>query len=89
MIEAILGFRILLKLLGANRSAPFVQWVYQASGWLLQPFEGIAPTPNLGPGVLDYPALIALLVYVVASWLIIQLLDVIFPTRVETSSTQA
>ena len=79
VIEAVLGFRILLKLLAANPEAAFVRWIYQVSGWLLQPFEGIAPTPSMAPGTVDLPAIIGLLVYIVASWLIIQLLAVLFP----------
>ncbi|MFP3853911.1 MAG: YggT family protein [Anaerolineales bacterium] len=79
VIEALLGFRILLKLLAANPEAAFVRWIYQASGWLLQPFEGVAAVPNMGPGTLDLPSIIGLLVYIVASWLIIQLLAVLFP----------
>ncbi|MEQ6391144.1 hypothetical protein RZN22_17810 [Bacillaceae bacterium S4-13-58] len=45
--QFILGIRMILKLLGANQSAPFVQWVYQTSSSLLYPFEGIFPSPAL------------------------------------------
>ncbi|MEQ6378477.1 YggT family protein [Bacillaceae bacterium S4-13-56] len=45
--QFILGIRVILKLLDANQSTPFVQWVYQTSSSLLYPFEGIFPAPAL------------------------------------------
>ena len=83
VIEALLGFRIFFKLIGAKPSAEIVQVIYDASGWLMQPFQGIAGTPPLAVGVLDLPALIALSAYIVASGLIIQLLRVLLPPEVD------
>lgn len=62
--EIFLGLRVLLRLFGANSSNAFVQWVYDSSSVLLQPFRGIFPTAEVAPGsVVDFSALFAMLVY--------------------------
>lgn len=68
--EALLGLRIVFRLLGANPGSGFVSWVYSFSQPLVSPFAGIlnqpAPT-TLGQGavassVIDWPAIIALII---------------------------
>jgi uncharacterized protein YggT (Ycf19 family) len=64
IIEFLLSLRILLKLLGASSSAPFVQWVYETTRPLLAPFEGMFPTSTLPVGfVLEVSTLFALITY--------------------------
>lgn len=75
LIELVLGLRILLEILGANSSTPFVNWVYTISGTLLNPFKGIFPSPVLqGRFVLDISAIIALFVYALIAYLISELI---------------
>jgi uncharacterized protein YggT (Ycf19 family) len=62
--EVFLGLRVLLRLFGANSDNGFVQWVYDSSGVLLEPFRGIFPTREIGDGFLvDFSALFAMVVY--------------------------
>ncbi len=62
--EIFLGLRVLLRLFGANSSNTFVQFIYDSSDVLLQPFRGIFPTAQITPSsVLDFSALFAMLVY--------------------------
>jgi uncharacterized protein YggT (Ycf19 family) len=64
IIEFLLSLRILLKLLGASSTAPFVQWVYETTRPLLAPFEGMFPTSTLPVGfVLEVSTLFALITY--------------------------
>jgi len=64
VVEFFIGFRIILKLLGANPQAPFVSWVYETSRPLLAPFLGMFPSPRLqGRFLLEFSALFGLLVY--------------------------
>lgn len=64
LIEAVLVIRIIFRLFGANPSATFVHWVYVTSNTLLEPFRGIFLPTTIGRGyVLDFTALIALLIY--------------------------
>lgn len=64
IVESLLILRIILKLFGANVTAPFVNWVYQTSSPLIAPFEGMFPTSELGNGfTLEISALFAVLIY--------------------------
>jgi YggT family protein len=68
-IEAIIGLRFLLRLLGANPSNDLVQWIYQWSTPFVSPFAGIfgqnATVTGRGvvtTSVFDWTALIAFVV---------------------------
>ena len=64
LISAVLVLRIIFRLFAANPNATFVHWVYITSGTLLEPFRGIFIPAAIGHGyVLDFTALIALLIY--------------------------
>lgn len=65
-IEGVIGLRILLKLMGASTTAPFVRWIYETSKPLLYPFEGMFPSSSVGgiPFTIEFSALFALFVYV-------------------------
>jgi uncharacterized protein YggT (Ycf19 family) len=64
LIEFLLTLRLLLKLLGASASAPFVQWIYATTSPLLAPFEGMFPTSTLPVGfILEVSTLFALISY--------------------------
>ena len=78
LIEIIIGFRILLLMLGANPNTPIVNWIYSVSSTLLYPFQNIFPSPVLGKGfVLDMSALVGLLIYALISYLISELIKFI------------
>lgn len=75
IVEALLGVRILLKLLGANPAAPFVNWVYVTSNQLITPFQGMFPSPVLEGGfVLEFSAIFALIVYAFVGYLLTEFL---------------
>lgn len=64
LVGIFLGLRVILRLFGANPEAPFVQWIYDSSSVLLQPFRGIFPPETIAQNhVVDMTALFALLVY--------------------------
>lgn len=69
-IEALIGLRFILRLVGANPASGFVDWIYDWSTPLVTPFAGIfgQEASVAGPGVVtqsvfDWTALIALVVY--------------------------
>lgn len=76
-IEFFLGIRFLLRLFGANPSAPFVSWVYEMTNPLLYPFNNIFPTSQIQGFVFDFTTLFALMVYVFVGYLILQLIGYI------------
>lgn len=68
-IEALVGLRFVLRLLGANPSNGFVDWIYQWSAPFVAPFAGIfgqdATVAGRGvvtASVFDWAALIAFIV---------------------------
>lgn len=74
LAEVFLGLRVLLRLFGANPDVAFVQWVYDSSSVLLDPFRGIFPTKEVAPGsVIDFSALFAMLVYGLVGMLVLAL----------------
>lgn len=72
LAELALGLRFILKLFAASASAPFVQWIYSASGSLLEPFRGIFPTAVLTTtgSVFEFSTLFAILVYALMGYLV-------------------
>lgn len=71
IIEALIGLRIVLKLLGASAASPFVNWIYETTQPLLRPFLGMFPSPRLeGFIVIEFSALFGLVIYALADYVI-------------------
>jgi uncharacterized protein YggT (Ycf19 family) len=78
LVELIISLRIVLKLFGASQQASFVQWVYETSEPLLQPFIGMFPSPNVSGGfVIEFSALFGLLVYAFLGYILLDVLNTI------------
>ncbi len=76
LVEGLLGLRILLKLFGASAQAPFVAWVFNTTDSLLAPFAGMFPSSAIDGGfVIEFSALIALVVYAFLGFVIIQAVE--------------
>ncbi len=73
-IETFLMFRFLLKLIGANASAGFTQFVYGVSGIFMTPFRYVLPTPQVAGSVFEWSTLLAMLVYWVLAWGLVRLI---------------
>ncbi len=75
-IEVILGLRFVFRLIGANPGSSIVAWVYRWSEPFAAPFAGIfGQNTATGPGVvagsvLDWTALIAMLVFALIAGII-------------------
>ncbi|MBL8159537.1 YggT family protein [Candidatus Saccharibacteria bacterium] len=69
VIEAIVALRFVFLLLGANPESAFVNLIYSLSSPLMAPFAGIfgsastVPTGAVVQSVIDWAALVALLIY--------------------------
>ncbi len=82
IVEVILGLRVLLRLFAANANNGFVNWVYEMSDTLLEPFRGIFPTRVFENGiVLDFTALFAMLVYAIVGMLVIWVIAALTPAE--------
>lgn len=85
-IEALIGLRVLLKLIGANPDNQFVRTVYDFSGVFVNPFLGIVNDLQSGNVVLEINSLIAMVVYVLIGWGIVRLIWLIFATTAPTEA---
>ncbi|HET9173748.1 MAG TPA: YggT family protein [Candidatus Saccharimonadales bacterium] len=64
LVEAFLGVRVLLRFFAANPDNGFVQWVYNSTNVLMEPFRGIfQPAVIAHNHVIDFSALFAMVVY--------------------------
>ena len=77
VLEALLAFRLVFRLLGANPNSGFVSFIYSITRVFLVPFttifrsaatEGIETTAVLEPGTI-----IAMIVYALIAWGIVKL----------------
>lgn len=80
VIEILLAFRFLFKLLGANQASGFVSFIYAITGILVAPFKGIFTTfvtEGLSTRSVFEPAvIIALIVYAIIAWGLVRLIKI-------------
>ena len=80
ILEAVLVFRFIFKLLGANPESGFVSFIYTVSGALLTPFNSIfrtAVTQGIETkSVLEPANIIAMIVYALIAYGIVMLIKV-------------
>jgi hypothetical protein len=80
-LEILLVFRLVLKLMGASTASVFVRSIYGLSSIFIWPFEGIfrrAVSQGIETAsVLEPSTIVALIVYAVAAWGLVRLLEVL------------
>ena len=77
-LEALIGVRVILMLIGANPANPFAALVYQLSELFLWPFRNLIVNPAFGNSVLEITSLIAMIVYPLIGWALVRLIWVLF-----------
>ncbi|MDP4160279.1 MAG: YggT family protein [Bacillota bacterium] len=79
VIEVLLAFRLVFKLLGANPASAFVSFIYTLSNIFLAPFTGIFRTATTRgvetQAVLEPAIIVAIIVYAVIAWGIAKLIE--------------
>lgn len=80
VLEVLLAFRLVFKLLGANPASPFVAFIYSLTQIFLYPFTGIFPTAVTKglevQAILEPTTIIAMIVYAVIAWGIVKLIGI-------------
>jgi YggT family protein len=77
-LEALIGIRVILMLIGANPANPFTALVYQLSEIFLWPFRNIVANPGFQNYILEITSLIAMIVYALIGWVLVRLIWVLF-----------
>ena len=72
MLEALIGLRVVLRLIAANPHNPFALLVCNFSYPFVWPFLGLTGTPSANGAVLEISSLIAMFVYALVAWVIVQ-----------------
>ena len=77
ILEGLLAFRFILKLLGANDKSTFVSFIYKVTGIFVAPFAGMFKSTGSG---IEMSTIIAMLVYALAGWGIAKLVAIVTNT---------
>lgn len=73
IVEALLAFRFILKLLAANTAAGFTSFIYGVSAPFASPFLNVFRVPKVEGSILEWTTLLAMLVYFLIGWAIIKI----------------
>jgi uncharacterized protein YggT (Ycf19 family) len=77
VIVALLAFRFVLSLFGANRGNGFADFIYSASHPFVAPFFGLFNyTPQFGISRFEFETLIAMIVYALITAILVRLVSV-------------
>jgi hypothetical protein len=90
-LEALIGLRILFKLIAVNPENAIASLLYSFTNLFLLPFAGLTSTPSSGGMVLEISSVIAMIVYALIGWAAAKLVEVIFyrPRTAVVSVTQS
>jgi hypothetical protein len=80
VVEVLLAFRVLLKLLGAYPYSGFTNFIYVMSNPFALPFAGVLRVTVTEEAVMEWSTVIAMLVYAIIAYGIVALLQLIKPT---------
>ena len=75
VVEVLLLFRFLLKMMAANPGAGFSQFIYGVTYVLAQPFLTVFSKTYVAGSIFEWTTLLAMLVYWIVAFGIIQLLQ--------------
>ncbi|MCI0711848.1 MAG: YggT family protein [Chloroflexi bacterium] len=74
ILNVLLVFRFALKLMGANPENAFADFIYDLSELFVSPFVGLIESPTSGDLIFDVPVLVAIIVYSLVGWILVQLI---------------
>jgi len=74
LLEIMLAFRFVLKLLGANPEAGFTHFIYSVTKVFAAPFLTVFRVSRVEGSIMEWTTLLAMLVYGIIAWGIIKLL---------------
>ena len=74
LVEALLAFRLVLKLLGANAEAGFTSFIYAVTTPFAAPFAAVFQVSRAQGSVFEWTTILAMFVYWVIAWGIVKLL---------------
>lgn len=73
LLETLLAFRLILKMLGANAAAGFTSFIYGATKLFVAPFLNVFRISKVEGSIFEWTTLLAMLVYWLIAWGIVKL----------------
>jgi len=73
ILEVVLAFSFVLKLMGANPTAGFTSLIYKIAWPFSAPFLAVFPRTTVEGSVFEWTILLAMLVYWMIAWAIVRL----------------
>lgn len=74
LLEVAIGLRVAFKLLEANETSGFVNFIYGLTEPFVRPFQGIFTDPTSDGAVLDTAALMAMVIWAVVAWAVVRMI---------------
>jgi hypothetical protein len=81
VVDILIAARFLGKLLGASAQSAFVNFIYQVSGPLVAPFQGIFGNGGSKANSFETADLVAIVVYAVIGWGLVMLIRIVTAPR--------
>ena len=78
VLNGTIGLRFLLKLMAANPENPFASLIYFITQPFIWIFQDLTRTPSFEGIQVEFFSLIAIVVYALIGWIIIQLMWILF-----------
>ena len=85
-VEFLLMFRLILEVFQASPASSFVAWVYAVTNSLMEPFAGAFSTLYIGNIPINLSAILAMIGYAIAAWIVIRLLSFLFSVFFQPNS---
>ncbi len=79
LLLLLIGLRLALKFLGASAAADFTRFIYGLSDPFVTPFTGIIASARVGTAVIEWSAVVAIAVYVIAGYVIFKVMALFLP----------
>jgi YggT family protein len=87
-VQAIIGLRIVLRLLAADPANPFASFIYNLSAFFVWPFVGLIEDPAFNGSALEVTSIIAMFVYLLVAWGLVELIWLITRPTGQTYRTR-
>lgn len=81
VVEVLLAFRVILKLMGANTFSGFTYFIYAVSNPFALPFAGILGATTGADLVLEWSTLVGMVVYAIVAYGVVALFQFVKPTN--------
>jgi len=78
IIEVLIAIRFLLRLFGADPTAPFSAFILAITAPFVAPFVGVFPNTAVSGAVFEPASLLAMIVYALIAWLLAKIIWLVF-----------